>query len=86
MITACGQRRFATAMGIAKIDGHAEGGTILFGPKVQIDTGRLVRMIQQEAESYKLEGQEKLRYFYDMEAHARRVEVVNEILDALLVG
>ena len=76
----------ATAMGIAKIDGHAEGGTILFGPKVQIDTGRLVRMIQQEAESYKLEGQEKLRYFYDMEAHARRVEVVNEILDALVVG
>ena len=75
----------ATAMGIAKIDAYGGGGTMLFGPKVQIDTGRLVSMIQREAETYKLEGQEKLRFFYDMEEYARRIEVVNEILDALAV-
>ena len=75
----------ATAMGIAKIDAHAGGGNVVFGPKARIDTGRLVGMIQREAETYKLDGQERLRYFYDMEADARRIEVVNEILEALAV-
>ncbi|MGB0723086.1 MAG: transcription-repair coupling factor [Gammaproteobacteria bacterium] len=73
----------ATPMGITKIEGHGNGGRILLGPKPVINAEQLIRMIQKEAETFKLQGQEVLKYAYDMEEYPRRIEVVNEVLGRL---
>jgi transcription-repair coupling factor (superfamily II helicase) len=75
----------AAPLGIRKIEIGASEGRILFGDAPDIDTGRLITLVQTRPRQYRFEGGDKLRLFGDFPTEAARFEVVRKLL-ALLAG
>ncbi len=73
----------AQRLGIKKIDLGPRGGRILFGPQPHIDAAAVIRLIQNEADRYRLEGQEKLRILQGEEDLEARLRLLDELLTRL---
>ncbi|MGF1546098.1 MAG: transcription-repair coupling factor [Thiotrichales bacterium] len=73
----------AVPLGIRKIDVGASAGRVLFDTQPKIDVARLIGLIQKAPKTYKLEGQEKLRFFLDDAAAADRVAWLENLLQTL---
>ena len=73
----------ASALGIRKIDYGPRGGRILFGPRPQVDPAAVIRLIQTQPQSYRLEGQEKLRLLEGEEALEARLQTLEWLLTTL---
>jgi transcription-repair coupling factor (superfamily II helicase) len=76
----------AEPMGIAKIEVGSEDGRLLFGPEPDIDTGRLVALIQEQPQVYRFDGGNRLRFSGDFGAGAERLRKVAAILATLNNG
>ncbi len=73
----------ATPVGIKKIEAGPKGGRIVFGPQPKVDPVRLVKLIQQQHQVYKLDGKDKLRFIKELsDAEARSLEV-EHLLDKI---
>ncbi len=70
--------------GIRKIEAGPQGGRILFDTEPKIDPMRIIRLIQTRPEEFKMDGQDKLRFFADLPEPAERVAQVSQILDLVL--
>jgi transcription-repair coupling factor (superfamily II helicase) len=66
--------------GIRKIEAGPAGGRIHFDAEPKIDPMHLIRLIQTQPKSFKLDGGERLRFFHDLSDPARRVAEVGRIL------
>ncbi len=77
LFRATGLKLRALPVGVKKIEAGLKGGRLVFGPEPKIDAVKLVRLIQQQPKSYKLDGKDKLRFIKalpDVESRAIAVE------------
>ncbi|MEO0974588.1 MAG: TRCF domain-containing protein, partial [Pseudomonadota bacterium] len=73
----------AAPLGIAKIDAGNASGRIEFHAKTQVDPGHLIKLIQSDPRSYRLDGQSILRFKAPMSDVQDRLAQVRKLLDAL---
>lgn len=73
----------AIKLGIKKIDANATGGRIIFGANPAINAAELINLIQTQAQSYKLDGAEKLKFFKKFESTGEKIEFIASLLDHL---
>jgi transcription-repair coupling factor (superfamily II helicase) len=69
----------AAPRGIRKIEAGPKGGRIVFGPNPKINLDKLIGLIQSQAQTYKLDGQDKLRFkqaLTDSETRIREIETL----------
>ena len=75
----------ATPMGITKIEIGSEEGRILFGSEPNIDTARLVELIQIKPDKFRFDGGNKLRLYGEFPTEEERFNIISDML-ALLSG
>jgi len=75
----------AIPMGIRKIEIGSEQGRILFGSEPDIDTARLVELIQKKPGKFRFDGGNTLRLFGEFPTEEERFIIVSDML-ALLAG
>ena len=78
-----GLKQRTQTLGIRKIDLGGKGGRIYFRENADVDTGKLINLIQANPRSYKLEGGDKLRVSQDLDDAQARFRFLDEFLDSL---
>jgi transcription-repair coupling factor (superfamily II helicase) len=73
----------AATLGISRIDFGPKGGTLEFRQDTRVDPIALVRLVQSEPNSYRLEGGAKLRMTRALETPEQRFEAVQALLGRL---
>jgi len=73
----------AAALGLVKLRVGARSATLDFGPKPNIEPIKLIRLIQTQPKTYKLEGQKRLHYYANLEDPVQRVTLVQGLLGLL---
>jgi len=76
-------RQQARAMGIERIEVGPGGGYIQFTASPAVDAGVLVKMVQEQPAVYRLEGQEKFRFRTETHTAEERIEMVEQLLQAV---
>ena len=70
----------AEPLGIKKIEAYATGGRIVFSSQPQIDAGELITLIQTQAQVYKFDGADKLRFTHTFKDLEDKVEFLEKLL------
>ena len=78
-----GLKLLAEPMGVSKIEVGRQDGRILFGEDPDINTQKLVELIQGQPDSYRFEGGNRLRFSGDFELDELRFKMVADLLDTL---
>jgi len=73
----------AEPMGIRKIELGTGQGRILFDEAPDIDTGKLIELIQTQPQNYRFDGVRTLRLYGDFETEAARFDKVSGLLKLL---
>ena len=73
----------AAPLGIRKIEAGPAGGRVHFGPDTPLEPMTVIRLIQQQPKTYKLDGQDRLRFSMDLEDRERRMAAVEALLAQL---
>ncbi|MEN8174590.1 MAG: transcription-repair coupling factor [Pseudomonadota bacterium] len=73
----------AHPLGVRKLDVGSESGRIQFNENPAIDFGQVIRLIQTRPREFKLDGQDKLRFFGRFEKPESRVQGVKTALGQL---
>ncbi|MEN8108124.1 MAG: transcription-repair coupling factor [Pseudomonadota bacterium] len=76
----------AEPMGVTKIEIGPQDGRILFGDNPDINTQKLVELIQLHPQRYRFEGGNKLRLTGDFEEEESRFRTITDILSLLSPG
>jgi transcription-repair coupling factor (superfamily II helicase) len=75
----------AEKLGIKKIEANAGGGRIIFSATPYINTDQLISLIQTQAQVYKFDGADKLRFIKPFETTKQKLEFISELLDKLTI-
>ncbi|MDD3448118.1 MAG: transcription-repair coupling factor, partial [Gammaproteobacteria bacterium] len=70
----------ARPLGILKLEAGTEGGRIEFRSQPDIDPMRIIELLQSRPNTYRLDGQTKLRFNMPLETADRRFEAVEGLL------
>ena len=70
-------------MGITKIQAENSGGTLRFSARATIDPLLLVTMIEDRPDEFSLEGPYKLRFRWDLDNDAKRIDAAELLLTEL---
>ncbi|MFL6579063.1 MAG: TRCF domain-containing protein, partial [Povalibacter sp.] len=73
----------AKALGLRKIDIGPGGGSVTFEADTKVDPGTLIRYVQQNSRTHRLDGGTKLRFTLKLEQDERRFEAAEQLLTAL---
>ncbi len=73
----------AARMGLKKIDAHANGGRLIFTAEPNINTEQLLSLIQNQAESYKFDGMDKLRFIKTFNTTQEKLDFISDLLEKL---
>ncbi len=73
----------AVPLGIRKIEAGPQGGRLVFGSEPQVDPMQIVQLIQTRPQQYKLDGNEKLRFYGDFTDNEARLQAVRDLLGTL---
>jgi len=73
----------ARELGLRKIDIGPGGGSVTFNSDTRVEPTTLIRYVQQNSRTHRLEGGVKLRFTAKAEQPERRFELVQELIDAL---
>jgi transcription-repair coupling factor (superfamily II helicase) len=76
-------KRGAAVLGIEKIDASDAGGYLDFGGRTAMDPVTLVQMVQNESQTYRLQGAHRLQFRMDLSDTANRFTAVEKLLDRL---
>ncbi|WP_341325407.1 transcription-repair coupling factor [Methylotuvimicrobium sp. KM2] len=76
----------AEILGIKKIEANAGGGRIVFSHEPKIDAARLIELIQTQAQVYKFDGADKLRFIMPFNATEEKLEFIEALLKQLTPG
>lgn len=71
----------ANPIGIKKIDIGKVGGRLMFHEQTNLDPVKIIQLIQSEPQSYKLDGQDKLRVIKDLPEAEDRLRALQELFD-----
>ncbi len=73
----------AAPLGIRKIEAGPAGGRVQFSTDTPLEPMTVIRLIQQQPKTYKLDGQDRLRFIMDLEDRERRMAAVETLLAQL---
>ncbi|MBE0470306.1 MAG: transcription-repair coupling factor [Methyloprofundus sp.] len=73
----------ADKIGVQKIDAHAEGGRIIFSAEPKLNMQQLLTLIQTQAQIYKFEGGDKLRFTKKFATTDEKVAFISALLTQL---
>ncbi|WP_348758141.1 transcription-repair coupling factor [Candidatus Methylocalor cossyra] len=73
----------AERLGIRKIEAGPRGGRILFQPNPPIDPLAVIRLLQSRPDTFKLDGQDKLRFHATCETPEAKLAFLENLVDAL---
>jgi transcription-repair coupling factor (superfamily II helicase) len=73
----------AETLGIKKIEANIGGGRIIFTSEPNINTEQLITLIQTQAQIYKFDGVDKLRFIKPFETTAQKIEFINGLMATL---
>ncbi len=73
----------AAEKGLKKIDVNVSGGRLVFGAEPKIDTDQLLILIQHQAQCYKLDGMDKLKFEKNFETTEAKLQFVTDLLRKL---
>jgi transcription-repair coupling factor (superfamily II helicase) len=73
----------ANTLGIRKIDANVSGGRLEFVSQPPIDPMKIIQLIQQYPNRYKLDGPDRLRFYFEQTTAEKRFENVEHILKLL---
>ena len=76
----------AEKLGIRKIEANAGGGRIIFTSEPNINAEQLITLIQTQAQCYKFDGSDKLRFINPFETTEQKIEFINGLLEKLSQG
>jgi transcription-repair coupling factor (superfamily II helicase) len=76
-------RLSARALGVRRLELGPEGGSILFEAQNRVEPTTVLRLIQREPHTYRLEGSLKLRVNHDIETPAERFTFAQQLLERL---
>ncbi len=76
----------AQQLGISRIEIHAQGGSLEFAAQTRVDPGKLIRLIQQSPQQFKMEGSSKLRVIREMGLAEQRLSWVETLLGQLALS
>ncbi len=80
-VTAIKQK--AEKLGIKKIEANSGGGRIIFSSEPKINAEQLINLIQTQAQCYKFDGSDKLRFIKPFETTVQKIDFVVGLLDKL---
>ena len=75
----------AEKLGVKKIEANAGGGRIIFTAAPKINTEQLITLIQTQAQCYKFDGADKLRFIKPFETTEEKLEFITGLLEKLTV-
>jgi len=73
----------AEILGVKKIEANAAGGRIIFTATPNINADQLIMLIQTQAQCYKFDGADKLRFINPFETVTQKLEFITELLKKL---
>ncbi len=73
----------AEKLGLKKLEANAGGGRLIFGPEPQIDAAQLIQLIQTQAQVYKFDGADKLKFIKPFQSTEEKVNFISELLTIL---
>ena len=76
-------KRTAFALGIEKIDAADGGGYLVFAAESRIDPVALVQLVQNDSQTYRLQGSHRLRFTQDLPTLEQRFRAIEKLLDRL---
>jgi transcription-repair coupling factor (superfamily II helicase) len=78
-------KQMANALGIEKIDAADGGGYLVFAAESRIDPVALVQLVQNDSQTYRLQGSHRLRFTQDLSTLEQRFRAIEKLLDQLEV-
>ncbi|MGH8238032.1 MAG: transcription-repair coupling factor, partial [Steroidobacteraceae bacterium] len=78
-----GYKQAARALGLRKIDVGPGGGSVTFERDTRVEPATLIRYVQQNSRTHRLEGGTKLRFTLKLEKDEQRFAAVEQLLEAL---
>ncbi|MBT8088515.1 MAG: transcription-repair coupling factor [Gammaproteobacteria bacterium] len=78
-------KKSAAALGIEKIDAADRGGYLVFGAESRIDPVALVQLVQNNGNSYRLQGSHRLQIRSDMSDIETRFSTIETLLQNLAI-
>ncbi|WP_349431632.1 transcription-repair coupling factor [Methylomarinum sp. Ch1-1] len=76
-------KQLAAELGIRKIEATATGGRVIFNKEPNINTAALIELIQSQAQQYKFDGADKLRFTHSFESLDDKLDFLKRLLDKL---
>ncbi|MGZ5051221.1 MAG: transcription-repair coupling factor [Methylobacter sp.] len=76
-------KQHAEKLGLKKIEANAGGGRIIFSATPNINTDQLITLIQTQAQCFKFDGADKLRFIKPFESTEQKIEFITGLLDQL---
>ena len=76
----------AKAIGIRKLDLHANGGYAMFDKDASIDPTNLILFVQRNARTHKFDGPLKLRFTLPLEHPEARFKAAEDLLDGITLA
>jgi transcription-repair coupling factor (superfamily II helicase) len=73
----------ADALGIKRIDAHASGGSIVFNAEPNINTEQLINLIQTQANIYKFDGVDRLKFFHAFVSTEEKISFIAKLIETL---
>ena len=73
----------AVDLGILKVEAGSGGGFLKFAPAPNIDTLELVKMVESEPTTFRLDGNVKLRFSWETQTAEARFAALEQLLDRL---
>lgn len=73
----------ANPIGIRKIDLGQRGGRLHFSSQTRVDPGKIVHLIQSQPQTYKLDGQDKIRISKDLPDVMDRFTMLDNLLNEI---
>ncbi len=70
----------AQALGIKRVEAHEKGGFIEFGDKNKVDPSFLISLLQNQPQTYRLDGPVRLKFFHDLTERVSRLEFIKQLL------
>ncbi len=78
-----GYKQAARALGLRKIDVGPGGGSVTFERDTRVEPATLIRLVQQNSRTHRLEGGTKLRFTLKLEKDEQRFAAVEQLLEDL---
>jgi transcription-repair coupling factor (superfamily II helicase) len=76
-------KQAARAMGLRKIDVGPGGGSVTFESDTKVEPGALIRFVQRNSRTHRLEGGNKLKFTLNLEQDELRFTTVEQLLAEL---